>query len=85
MIQANLSFPELDDIRASLMRWAAHILHANQARRELVDRTLAIASSNPFKLPEDEPVDRALMSLMLRIAQSDFQVGRTIKSSTEPV
>lgn len=68
--RSTFSSRDLDNVRETLMQWAVHIAHSEATQRALVDKTIAAASDNPFELPEDEPVDRALMSLMLRIAQA---------------
>jgi hypothetical protein len=66
------SFRDIDTARATLLKWAVHIAHNEATQRALVDKTIEAATINPFELAENEPVDRALMSLMLRIAQAEM-------------
>ena len=70
---------EITAARETLLRWAAHIAHSREAQEDLINRTIVAATDNPFELADNEPVDRALMSLMLRIAQ-----GSTAGTSIGP-
>jgi hypothetical protein len=69
---------EFDDARIALKCWVVHIAHSEEERHDLVARSHAAASDNPFMLPEHEPVEWALMSPKLRIAKT------VLTSATEP-
>jgi hypothetical protein len=62
--------PELEAVRSTLIRWAAHIAHTEEAQVALVDRTIAAACEDPFYLAESRNIEHSLMSLMLDIART---------------
>jgi hypothetical protein len=57
-----------------LLGWAKQLTHTEEEQRQLVEQTIARAAYDPFTIA-DEPIDRALLSLMLQIARSDMVIG----------
>ena len=65
---------DTQNLRQMLLKWAKHLASTDEGQRKLVEQTIALASNEPNVLPA-EPIDRAMLSLMLKIVASDLPMS----------